>query len=441
MRPRRRRHDGEVPPAREPGDLRRARPHGAAVLAALPARRPAGELRQRRRVSRSRRALHRVPPVRDGDGAAPRHRGRHDRLRAELRRHGAAAVGPPGPVPEPPRQRLVRHRGRDGDEHAAAQPRRGRRRDRRLDRRSVGGRRPAEPAPERPGLPDRRHHPGPRGHPRGLSLRPGPDPRPGARARRGAPRRQVGDHRDRAALRREEGRRRRRDLQDRRARPRRRDHRDPEPVGGEGPLGQVRHADPDRAQARRDPAGRPQQALQAHGAADDVRLQRRRARRRRPAHAVAARARPPLPRPPARGRHAAPQVRAAQRGAPRARPRRPPDRAGQPRRGDRDDPRLVVDRRGARVADREVLPLGDPGAGDPRHAPAGADGSRAQAALRRLRRPPGADRRAPRDPRRREADRRRHPRGARSSSRSASARTTTGAPRSPPARGRSSSRT
>ena len=113
----------------------------------------------------------------------------------------------------------------------------------------------------------------------------------------------------------------------------------PNPSRGEGPVGQVRHADPDRAQARRDPAGRPQQALQAHGAADDVRLQRRRARRRRPAHAVAARARPPLPRPPARGRHAAAQVRAAQRGAPRARPRRPPDRAGQPRRGDRDDPR------------------------------------------------------------------------------------------------------
>ena len=58
-----------------------------------------------------------------------------------------------------------------------------------------------------------------------------------------------------------------------------------------GPLRPDRDADPDRAQARRDPAGRPQQALQAHAAADDVRLQRRRARRRRAADAVAARAR------------------------------------------------------------------------------------------------------------------------------------------------------
>ena len=50
------------------------------------------------------------------------------------------------------------------------------------------------------------------------------------------------------------------------------------------------HADPDRAEARRDPAGRAEQALQAHGAPDDVRLQRRRARRRRAADALAARA-------------------------------------------------------------------------------------------------------------------------------------------------------
>ena len=108
------------------------------------------------------------------------------------------------------------------------------------------------------------------------------------------------------------------------------------------------HADPDRAQARRDPAGRAQQALQAHGAADDVRLQRRRARRRRAADAVAARARPALPRLPARGRHPPLEVRAAQGRAARARPRGLPDRARQPRRGDRADPRLRRHRRGAR---------------------------------------------------------------------------------------------
>ena len=37
------------------------------------------------------RALHRVPSLRDGDGAAPRHRRRHDRLRAELRRHDSSS--------------------------------------------------------------------------------------------------------------------------------------------------------------------------------------------------------------------------------------------------------------------------------------------------------------------------------------------------------------
>ena len=146
----------------------------------------------------------------------------------------------------------------------------------------------------------------------------------------------------------EEGRRRRRDREDRRPRPRRRADGDPEHrLGRQGPLRQVRDADPDRAQARRDPAGRPQQALQAHGAPDDVRLQRRRPRRRRPADAVAPRADPPLPRPPARGRHAAAQVRAAERGAPRPRARGLPDRARQHRCGDRDDPRLGLDRRGS----------------------------------------------------------------------------------------------
>ena len=41
VRARRRRRDGLVPPARRRGDLRHARPHGAAVLDALPARRRA----------------------------------------------------------------------------------------------------------------------------------------------------------------------------------------------------------------------------------------------------------------------------------------------------------------------------------------------------------------------------------------------------------------
>ena len=51
---RRRRRDEQVPPARRRGDLRRAGPHGAGLLAALPADRPARQLRIGRRRSRRR---------------------------------------------------------------------------------------------------------------------------------------------------------------------------------------------------------------------------------------------------------------------------------------------------------------------------------------------------------------------------------------------------
>ena len=46
---------------------------------------------------------------------------------AELRRPVAGAAGPAEPVPEPARQRRIRHRGRHGHQHPAAQPDRGRR--------------------------------------------------------------------------------------------------------------------------------------------------------------------------------------------------------------------------------------------------------------------------------------------------------------------------
>ena len=61
----------------------------------------------------------RLAQARDGD--APRHRLRHGRLRAELRRVAPRAAGPAVPLPEPPRQRLGGHRRRNGDEHPAAQ--------------------------------------------------------------------------------------------------------------------------------------------------------------------------------------------------------------------------------------------------------------------------------------------------------------------------------
>src|SRR5215216_4248176 len=158
-----------------------------------------------------------------------------------------------------------------------------------------------------------------------------------ARAHRGAARRQVGDHRHRAPVRREEGWRRRRDQEDRRPRQRQGHHGGLRPRRPLGPRGA---AHPDRAQARRNPAGRAEQGLQAHGAAVDVRLQRGRARRRRPADAVAARHAPALPRLPTRDRHPALEVRAEQGRGPSACPPGLPDRPRQPRRRDRADPRV-----------------------------------------------------------------------------------------------------
>ena len=153
-----RRRDGELPPARRPGDLRHARPDGAAVLAALPARRRAGQLRLDRRRSRGRDALHGSAALADRDRAPARHRREHGRLRAELRRVAPAAVRPAFALPEPSRQRLHGDRGRDGDEHAAAPPRRDDRRGRRDDRRPRDQRRGPDEARQGPGLPDRRDH-------------------------------------------------------------------------------------------------------------------------------------------------------------------------------------------------------------------------------------------------------------------------------------------
>ena len=188
-------------------------------------------------------------------------------------------------------------------------------------------------------------------------------------------------------------------------------------------------------------AGRPEQALQAHGAPDDLRLQRGRARRRRAADALAARARPPLPRLPARGRHPPLEVRAAQGRGARAHPRGLPDRARQPRRGHRAHPRLGRHR-------TRPAPASWSSSSSPRSRPRRSStcGSRASPASS------GSEiedeyadlqeriARASRDPRRRGADRRADPRGAARDQGRSTAKATSGAPRSSPPRRSSSSR-
>ena len=230
------------------------------------------------------------------------------------------------------------HRRRHGDEHPAAQPQGDDRRGDRLHR-EPGHRRPGpDAAHEGPGLPDRRRDPRAQRHPR--RLRDGP--RPGARARhrahRADPRQPRGDRGHRAPLHGQEGRRQRRHQEDRRAGRREEADRD---LRRPGPLGPQRHAGRDRAQARREPEGRAQQALQAHADADHVRREHGRAGRERAAAAVAARGHPQLRPPSARSDRAAVQAPPAQARAPRARARGLADRARQSRRRDRADPRLA----------------------------------------------------------------------------------------------------
>ena len=230
----------------------------------------------------------------------------------------AEPLGPAGALPEPARQRLVRHRRRHGDEHPAAQPARGRSppRSPTSTTRTIDVDGLMQPHPG-PGLPDRRHDPRPHRHPRRLRDRPRPGPRP-RQARTSEPL----THGKEAIIVTElpyavkKGGDGGADHEDRRPRPRQEDHRDLRPARRVRPQ---RHAARDRAQARRDPEGRAQQALQAHADAGDVRRQHGRAGRRRAADAVAARGHPALRPAPARGHRPPRQVRAAH-----ARGARPP---------------------------------------------------------------------------------------------------------------------
>ena len=118
---------GKYHPHGDPLGVRRARAHGAGLLAALSAHRRPGKLRLRRRRSARRRT------------ATPRRGSRRSRWRCWPTSTRTPSTSPrtstigsrsrrvlPAGMPEPARQRLVGHRGRHGDEHPAAQPARDR---------------------------------------------------------------------------------------------------------------------------------------------------------------------------------------------------------------------------------------------------------------------------------------------------------------------------
>ena len=115
-----------------------------------------------------------------------------------------------------------------------------------------------------------------------------------------------------------------------------------------------RHAGRHRAEARRGRRGRPQQPLQAHPAAADLRHHHAGDRRRPAAGAVAARGDRALHRLPPRGRPPPDRVRAAQGRGARPHPRRAADRPRQPRRGDHADPRVEDHARGQGRPDHHV---------------------------------------------------------------------------------------
>ena len=339
----------------------------------------------------------------------------------ELRRQGARAHGPAGQGAQPAPERRHRHRGRHGDGDPAAQPERDHQRRAGADRAADAARRGAVPPHHRSGLPDRRHHPGPRRHPQRVQDRPRLGGGAWPRHRRGDPQGSHGDRGHRAAVHGEQG------AVDR-------DHR--RPRARQAPRGHRRHPRRERphrhargvrAQARRQRPGDPQQPVQGDRAAELVPREHAGDRRRSPGALDAAPRAQGVHRAPPRRGHPPHAVRSA-RGQGPARDRRGPRPGGHEHRpGDRDHPRLEGhrhrqgaadgrapgrprrlprarrsprDRGAGRAPGRVRAAVGAPGPGDPRHAARSADRPRAREARGRVPRAVGADR-LPRGPARR----------------------------------------
>ncbi len=250
----------QVPPARRRRDLRRDGPHGAAVLAARPARGRARQLRLSRRRLGRRVPVHGSAPQAARDRAPLRDPEEDRRLAPELRRRALRARRPAGALPEPPRERRDGHRGRHGDVHPAAQPGRGPRRGHRGRGRP---RRRSAQDDQGPGLPDGRAPPRRQARDaRALRDRPGHAQAARRVGGRGGAARRPDDRGHVDPVRAGKGRAR---LENRR-----RHHRAPPPR----PRGRARRVDGRRADRPRDQARHGSRArhdlpLQAHAARDD----------------------------------------------------------------------------------------------------------------------------------------------------------------------------
>ncbi len=151
----RRRRDGQLPSARRQRDLRRARPDDPGLVDAGAADRRPGQFRLDGPRSAGLDALHRGAARQGGDDPARGSRQGHGRFHPQLRRLARGAAGAPRALPEPAGQRRRRHRGRHGDQHPAAQSRRGDRRLQGLYRQSGDHHRAADRDRPRPRFPDR----------------------------------------------------------------------------------------------------------------------------------------------------------------------------------------------------------------------------------------------------------------------------------------------
>ena len=339
---------GQLPPARRLGDLRRAGPDGAALVAALPADRRQRQLRLAGQRPGRRHAIHRVQarPARHGDAAG--HRRGHRRPAGQLRRPGQGAHDPAVADPRtcwstaprasrsawPPRSRRTTC-GRSARRCSGAWSNPEADEATTLDALLEHRQGPGLPDPR----PDRRHHRDPGRVPHRSRL--DPDARRG-RGRGG----QAGPAlpgRHRAALPGQPGQPRRADRRAGQGGQARRHRRHPRRV-----LRPYRHADRPGAQARRGRQGRAEQPLQAHPAAGDLRRQHAGAGRRGAAHAQPGPVHPLLRRAPDRGHPPADRVPAAQGRGAGAHPARSGQGAGRAGRGDRPDPALAD--RGGRPA-------------------------------------------------------------------------------------------